>query len=258
MDYRSESFSLAAHASPRRDFYYSGPPSAPTPHSYQRAVHLTDTSGVNTAAAPRHWHGYDHGSGPAQAQFAGNPQTPPLSPHYRTPSIYQSAIYQQGAPYVSAHRAVHTPPASAYTSTSNQNLSPYIQPTYHALHTSPSLPRGDNVPQPSFVARTQCAWSDCGMALDDDTSGGIQRHLKEFHYAVWDAESQGRCVWRTGVPPYDGQCSKNMKLASLGKHIAECHLRSTVATCQHCKREYSRGDAMQRHLRKAHGVQNVV
>ncbi|KAL6303213.1 hypothetical protein BKA93DRAFT_343769 [Sparassis latifolia] len=85
----------------------------------------------------------------------------------------------------------------------------------------------------------------CNILLDDVTPSGITRHLREHHFpsSEWNKSYRGICRW--------GGCTRSeMDYASFGKHIASVHLRGAVLwECEYCTRDFSRRDAMKRHLK---------
>lgn len=92
---------------------------------------------------------------------------------------------------------------------------------------------------------TSCQWGDgCGILLDDIGPGGIKRHLRDFHKQAFEDE-RGHCQWAVG----DHQCGKLLNCAGLGKHVAACHIRSTLRSCDYCGRDIGRPDSLKRHMK---------
>jgi len=96
-----------------------------------------------------------------------------------------------------------------------------------------------------------CRWGTthnlCNMVLEDVTSAGIARHIKEVHFGddahPWHPRNRGNCCWHQA----DTACHKNMFYGNFGKHIAAVHLRSMTRTCRRCGGTFARSDALARH-----------
>lgn len=97
------------------------------------------------------------------------------------------------------------------------------------------------------VTRVSCRWHNCRILLDDITAAGIKRHLRQYHSSdaveKWRGE-RGLCKWCNG-----GECGRELDLASLGKHIASVHLKSTAKICDRCQNIIGRPDSLKRHQR---------
>jgi len=91
----------------------------------------------------------------------------------------------------------------------------------------------------------------CPVLLDDISPAGIKRHLKAGHLDTpsnpWENRKRSKCCWGEGCR------SGEMNYESLGKHIAEIHLRSTMTTCPNCGATFARGDSFYRHERETCG-----
>ncbi|OCH93341.1 hypothetical protein OBBRIDRAFT_327679 [Obba rivulosa] len=88
-----------------------------------------------------------------------------------------------------------------------------------------------------------CHWGEgCAFALDDISPNGIARHLTQFHAHDRTRDSRETCKW--------GACRNHdlMQYSSLGKHISCVHLKFDLWFCPFCSKEFSRWDALQRHV----------
>ncbi len=148
----------------------------------------------------------------------------PLSPIYHTPAHPEN----YGSPFAGAP-APSFPTDSAYTGSHPASFAYAMQPVHNAR------PR-ETTPR--------CEWVNCRMLIDDPSPAGIARHLKQHHdVQVADNRSRHPCKW--GAQP----CGKDMYPSSLGKHIAECHLRNMVKQCPHCGADFARADTLSRHIK---------
>jgi len=123
-----------------------------------------------------------------------------------------------------------------------------------ALTLLSSSPRAQNIEIPVndlVVETVKCQWgSGCGADLTDLSTVGIGHHLKEIHFDKGHAWSNGRrtfCLWSHN----NESCGKEMFHESLPKHIASVHLKSVSRKCPICERAFSRGDSLNRHIKKA-------
>ncbi|CCM05975.1 uncharacterized protein FIBRA_08216 [Fibroporia radiculosa] len=107
---------------------------------------------------------------------------------------------------------------------------------------------------PSAVSRTRCLWTGCTILLDDTSIAGIKRHLAAVHadeaVPTFDAQP-GMCKWTLGE--HGHECGRGLHRASLGKHIASVHLKSTVKQCPLCHASFSRNDCVVRHMKHCGG-----
>jgi len=82
------------------------------------------------------------------------------------------------------------------------------------------------VPHPAASVPQPCSWDGgvCGIGLNDSSPAGVIHHLMVYHFNpfsdTWD-KSRIRCLWGRNCR------HDNMNLESLGKHVAEIHLKST-------------------------------
>ncbi|EIW55639.1 uncharacterized protein TRAVEDRAFT_22130 [Trametes versicolor FP-101664 SS1] len=155
------------------------------------------------------YNGYDH-------------TRPPLSPIYHTPAHSEN----YGSPFGGAPTQSFADPG--YTGSHPASFAYAMQPVHNT--------RVRETPR--------CEWANCRMPIDDSSPAGIARHLKQHHdVQVADNRSRHPCRW--GAQP----CGKDMYPSSLGKHIAECHLRNMVKQCPHCGADFARADTLSRHIK---------
>jgi len=110
----------------------------------------------------------------------------------------------------------------------------------------------------SHAARRPCLWGQCKIMLDDYSSGGIARHLLEYHKNILSggavnagghssSECASICQWNSK----DGQPCRSEHVyhtvRTLARHISSHHMGAGRATCEMCGVECSRKDALQRH-----------
>lgn len=104
----------------------------------------------------------------------------------------------------------------------------------------------ERTPYPLSNARFRCQWSyHCQHLIGDISPSAIARHLRTHHtIPMTKGVLRLPCTW-------GGGCGKEMLSSSLGKHIAQCHLRSMMAACSFCGTEFARSDSLRRHVTKS-------
>ncbi|KAH9852554.1 hypothetical protein C2E23DRAFT_188044 [Lenzites betulinus] len=195
-------------------------PSPPLP-SGTPSVHVTYSGASNTSGNTR------NGPFTSQPSFSSYQHTHgSLSPHFPSVPIpsgtFDNPFTTPSTPSFST--------SSSYTSTAHSGSYCYtVQPA-----ASNSRPR---------EAAPHCEWADCRVRIEDPTPAGIARHLRQYHnILVTDNRHRNPCLWGEG-------CGKDMFPSSLGKHIAECHLRNMVKQCPHCGADFARADTLSRHVK---------
>ncbi|KAI0938625.1 hypothetical protein AcW1_001694 [Taiwanofungus camphoratus] len=115
----------------------------------------------------------------------------------------------------------------------------------------PALPHFQQpVPIPDRATYARCLWgADCPIILDDLSSGGITRHLGEYHFndegRPYHARNRGPCQWL--YTEHGPACDKEMFYGEFGTHVSTVHLRSNAQQCPRCGRGVSRRDVLHRH-----------
>ncbi|EPS98016.1 hypothetical protein FOMPIDRAFT_1091352, partial [Fomitopsis schrenkii] len=91
-----------------------------------------------------------------------------------------------------------------------------------------------------------CLWHDCSVMLDDISTAGIKRHIRDWHGDLSRASQKERktCLWDDG-----SVCGRELDAASFAKHIASVHLKSTAQKCEYCQNMIGRADSLARHKR---------
>jgi len=112
-----------------------------------------------------------------------------------------------------------------------------------------SQPKFESTSSPTYVQQPRtlipCEWGDdCDIGLDDLSAGGLQRHLREWHFGqTWTPLRTVACQWHDG-----GQtCGRAMQQRSLGKHVAALHLKAMAVTCGDCGKTFARPDVLRKH-----------
>lgn len=103
--------------------------------------------------------------------------------------------------------------------------------------------RADILDYRKVASRSPCLWGEgCNVVLDDLSPNGIARHLSDYHADGQTKDSREVCRW--------GVCKNHdvMQYSSLGKHISCVHLKYDIWFCPFCSKEFSRWDALQRHV----------
>lgn len=102
-------------------------------------------------------------------------------------------------------------------------------------------------PSASHTDMHRCQWPNCNEILRGSSVPCIRRHLHQSKahlaadaYAL--ADGKVTCLWP--------DCGKQMKLVSLPKHIANCHLAAGMVKCDRCPAVLSTSDALKRHHEK--------
>ncbi|KZT10462.1 uncharacterized protein LAESUDRAFT_755962 [Laetiporus sulphureus 93-53] len=142
----------------------------------------------------------------------------------------------------------------------SSHLQPPIGPCpTPSLAFTPSSSGSVETPAPTtpgaFQSTVHCKWDNCGALLESTQHSAIEAHLREAHLPLWrdveDKRLKQRCLWPG--------CSNRRELfySGLAKHIATCHLHSTVSKCPHCDQQLSRGDSMARHVKSQHPTPGV-
>ncbi|KAI0937563.1 hypothetical protein AcV7_003562 [Taiwanofungus camphoratus] len=159
--------------------------------------------------------------------------TPGANPACDPHSFYGAAFLRDPAP---AHKQASTSnllfSAISHVPTSDSMRHPAHRVTAHA---APHY-RHNRIP---------CLWDSgsCGIWLDDQTPGGVQSQILEYHCDAhgWDAKRRGMCVWHEE----SNACGCEMMCGSYGKRIAARVLRRCVL----CKKKFARLDTLARHLK---------
>ncbi|KZT70512.1 hypothetical protein DAEQUDRAFT_210402 [Daedalea quercina L-15889] len=133
---------------------------------------------------------------------------------------------------------------------------PYARPTREApaangnnnrnIGSSPLFTSAPNLTPNPAASIFPCRWNGCVIHLDDDSKGGIKRHLQRFHEPDLRISPRCPCRWLGD----DGRpCEKDFSgVETLAKHIATVHLQSSQLKCPYCGSSMSRPDALTRHL----------
>ncbi|KAI0826533.1 hypothetical protein BC628DRAFT_1419044 [Trametes gibbosa] len=205
----------------RSDRWQSTRPSPPL-SSGTPNVHVAYPGALETSRNTRHDSFHSQSGFPTYHHTHGS-----LSPHYHS-ALIPSENYDGS---FAGAAASSFPASSSYPSAPHSaSYSHAVQPgVNHARIARESVPR--------------CQWADCHLRVEDPSPAGIARHLRQYHNVqVTDNRSRHPCVWGEG-------CGKDMYPSSLGKHIAECHLRNMVKQCPHCGADFARADTLSRHIK---------
>ncbi|KZT10299.1 uncharacterized protein LAESUDRAFT_419654 [Laetiporus sulphureus 93-53] len=168
----------------------------------------------------------------------GHSDYPPVTQQH-LPSSLQFSPYGNDWPAV---------PGTQMTSQMNQQY--YQSPMTNAGYPVDTMPTQAAVSAGPPQNLQRCTWEGgwCGIYLDDLTPSGIQRHLKDHHFNTkdrpWSNRNRGKCLWSPDCR------SDLMNYESLGKHIAQVHLKSTLEICDICGGHFARSDALLRHRRE--------
>lgn len=157
-----------------------------------------------------------------------------------------------GAPYDSHDILAHSYPSPSVTShrprssADNKTLRDPCQPNnlYPTLPPLPGPPPAAPQHNEYPPGTVRCQWDrGCEDPVEGASPSGIGRHLRRFHdISMTDNRLRQRCRW--GV-----DCGKTLFASNLGKHIAECHLRSLTKQCPHCGADFARADTLTRHIK---------
>lgn len=135
-------------------------------------------------------------------------------------------------------------PSSPGSPSSSSHYQP-IRSYQPFTHVSPSLEPIPFLPQDP-VTRVPCLWHGCRVMLDDISTAGIKRHIRDWHSELSSASQKERkmCLWDEG-----SVCGRELDAASIAKHIASVHLKSTAQKCEYCHNTIGRADSLARHKR---------
>lgn len=129
-----------------------------------------------------------------------------------------------------------TSPANYHTPLPPQPTRPLLGPwdTYYAQ----PEPQQAHIPTENI-----CLYDGCGALLHDPSCSGVRRHLRDCHFRGHPPSSKALVPCRWG-----GGCrSEPMQWENLGKHIAECHIKSMKRVCAVCGGCFARSDTLKRH-----------
>ncbi|KAH9926677.1 uncharacterized protein B0H18DRAFT_1005066 [Fomitopsis serialis] len=159
-----------------------------------------------------------------------------------TPTTYADQYRDMSLPFQSPHYATSPGSPASSSSSSYHSISPY------QLTGMPSVPESIPFPPADPVPRIPCRWIGCNVLLDDISTAGIKRHLRDWHGDLSGTSHKDRrtCMWDDGPA---NVCGRELDAASFAKHIASVHLKSTAQECEYCHNVIGRADSLARHKR---------
>ncbi|KAH9835176.1 uncharacterized protein C8Q71DRAFT_107290 [Rhodofomes roseus] len=168
-------------------------------------------------------------------------------------SIHHSTAYGPATAYTDQYRdlspTMYSPhQASSPGSPSSSSPSSYHSVSPHQLIGMPHIPESIPFFPADPVPRVPCLWLGCNVLLDDISTAGIKRHIRDWHADLSGTSHKDRraCLWDDGN---GSVCGRELDAASFAKHIASVHLKSTAQECEYCHNTIGRADSLARHKR---------